>query len=90
MVNERFKEASGVATEQKSITFEFDMPPEDVVSFWRQYYGPTQRAFAALDDDKQKQEELYNALLQLWKGANRANSNTTCVDSQYLKVSVTR
>lgn len=90
IIRERFKEAKNIATERQSITFEFDMPPEEVVSFWREYYGPTQRAFAALDGDSAKQEDLYKALSDLWKRANRASGNTTTVDSQYLKVLVSR
>lgn len=90
IVSERFKDASNIVTERQTITFEFDMPPEEVISFWREYYGPTQRAFAALDDDSEKQKDLYQALSNLWRNANRAKGNATLVDSQYLKVLVTR
>lgn len=90
IVSERFKNAGNVVTKRQTITFEFDMPPEEVVSFWREYYGPTQRAFAALDGNPEKQEDLYQALSSLWRGSNRSNGTSTSVDSQYLKVLVTR
>ena len=66
------------------------MSPDDVVSFWREYYGPTQRAFAALDGQPEKQDEMHKDLSDLWRCANKAIGNVTIVDSEYLKVLITQ
>jgi hypothetical protein len=57
-----------------------------VVEFFRLYYGPTNRAFAALD--AAGQGALRHDLEQLWAGNNRAQDNggSTHVESEYLEV----
>lgn len=87
VIGDRFSKARSQSTERRMIAFEFDMVPEKVVSFWREYYGPTQRAFAALDGDSLKQQHLFNALCELWKSAN-TSENSTVVESEYLEVVV--
>ena len=74
------------------VLYRFDYPfsPADVVEFFRENYGPTTRAFAALGAaDK---ASLRKELLQLWTSHNTASSPArTIVDAEYLEVvAVTR
>lgn len=64
--------------------FEYPFPPEDVVGFFRAYYGPMNRAFASLDLSGQK--ALHRALVDLWSSCNKATGRTTHVDGEYLEV----
>jgi SAM-dependent methyltransferase len=64
--------------------FKYPFSPAEVVEFFRLYYGPTQRAFGALDDNKQS--ALRADLEQLWTEHNQATDNTTHVDGEYLEV----
>jgi SAM-dependent methyltransferase len=68
--------------------FKFPFPPADVVEFFRMYYGPTQRAFGALDENAQA--ALRKDLEQLWADNNKATDGTTHVDAEYLEVLATR
>lgn len=68
--------------------FQYPFGVPEVVEFFRQYYGPTHRAFAALDDDGQA--ALRQELEQLWAAHNRATDGTTSVEPEYLEVSATR
>lgn len=64
--------------------FNYPFSPADVVESFRLYYGPTQRAFAALDADGQA--ALRSDLEQLWSEHNQATDGTTYVESEYLEV----
>src|ERR1044071_6254974 len=68
--------------------FNYTFPPAEVVETFRLYYGPTQRAFDALDADGQA--ALRSDLEQLWAEHNQATDNTTQVDGEYLEVIATR
>ncbi len=68
--------------------FNFEFPPTDVVEFFRMYYGPTQRAFAALDEAGQY--ALRKDLVQLWSENNQAKDGTTHVEGEYLEVIATK
>jgi SAM-dependent methyltransferase len=68
--------------------FKYPFPPAEVVETFRMYYGPTQRAFAALDDDAQA--ALRKDLEQLWTEHNQATDGTTQIDGEYLEVVATR
>lgn len=61
---------------------------EHWLDVFRTYYGPTNRAFAALDADKQA--ALQNDLLALLGRMNRGGDKTLIVPSEYLEVVVTR
>jgi ubiquinone/menaquinone biosynthesis C-methylase UbiE len=65
-------------------TFEFPTPPAGAVETFRTYYGPTNKAFGTLDEEKQA--ALQKDLEQLWTEYNRATDGTTVVDSEYLEV----
>jgi SAM-dependent methyltransferase len=69
---------------RRSITFEYPFSPEQVVNEFRLWYGPTVRAFAALDESKR--EALRADLEKLWSDHNRAMDGTTRVQSEYLEV----
>lgn len=63
----------------------YPFPPKDVVEFFFTYYGPTLRALAALEPDKQ--QALRDDLVQLWTQNNRATDGTTTqVEAEYLEV----
>lgn len=62
----------------------YPFPPADVVEFFRMYYGPTNRAFAALDDNGQ--QALRDALEAHWSASNLANAGETRVEAEYLEV----
>ncbi len=59
----------------------------EVVEFYRKYYGPTVRAFAALDVDGQA--SLRPDLEELWSENNRATDGTTFMEPEYLEVIAT-
>jgi SAM-dependent methyltransferase len=76
---------------RRKITFDFPLPPSEVVEFFRTFYGPTQKAFAALDGDDDRQAALRRDLEELWTEHNQADdSKSTTVDSEYLEVVATR
>ncbi len=85
VVRERLGDRVGeVEMTRRGHVFEFPFPPEGVVDHFRRTYGPTARAFAALDDDGA--QRLREALVTLWSHANRGGPGTTVVDSEYLEV----
>jgi SAM-dependent methyltransferase len=69
------------------VIYRFDYPfgPAEVVEFFRQYYGPTTKAFGALGDAEQA--SLRRELVDLWGSHNRASEpGRTIVDAEYLEV----
>ena len=88
-VADRF--AEGVADLQmvrRKIDFDFLMNPAEVVEHFRLYYGPTQKAFEALD--KTGQAALRADLENLWAENNRMTDGSTRVESEYLEVRAVR
>jgi SAM-dependent methyltransferase len=84
-VHARLGEGSVALTlNRRLITFEYPFGPEGVVNLFRLWYGPTQRAFAALDEATR--EDLRRDLEELWTEHNRAVDGTTRVQSEYLEV----
>lgn len=73
-----------IAFTRRQMTFEYPFGPEQVVNYFRFWYGPTLRAFATLDDDGR--EGLRRDLEKLWADHNRATDGTTRVQSEYLEV----
>jgi len=73
---------------QTPITFRFPFPPDQVLEYFREYFGPTKMAFAALDADGQA--ALKKNLVDLWTASNRATDGTTDVESVYLEVTAAR
>lgn len=84
-VRERLSEGiASLGLTRRMCSFKYPFPPAEVVEFFRMYYGPTQRAFAALDTDGQA--ALRKDLEQLWTEHNQASDNTTLVEGEYLEV----
>lgn len=69
-------------------SFNYPFPPAEVVDFFRSYYGPTNRAFASLDQEGQK--KLHSELTRLWTSHNRGGDEFTAVKAEYLEVIATR
>jgi hypothetical protein len=68
--------------------FDYPFPPKDVVEFFRENYGPMNRAFHTLP--AAKWEALRAELVELWAGNNRESGARTAVDAEYLYVKGTR
>ena len=68
--------------------FKLPFPPAEVVEFFRTYYGPTEKAFGALDENSQG--ALRRDLEQLWSQHNQATDWSTLVEGEYLEVIATR
>ncbi len=64
--------------------FDYPFPPEEVVDFFADYYGPMHRAFLSLDHDAR--EALRQELVCLWSRANLAGEGLTVVKAEYLEV----
>ena len=72
-----------------SYRFDYAFTPGGVVDFFRENYGPANRAFSALP--RTDQVSLREALVDLWSGANRSGEpGRTVVDAEYLQVLATR
>src|SRR5437764_1446 len=79
---------SDLTMTRRQYSFNYPFPPTDVVEFFRQYYGPTNRAFASLDEmDSRK---LRVDLEALWSAHNRGGDEFTVVSSEYLEVIAVR
>lgn len=73
------------------VNYRFDYPfsPAGTVDFFGQFYGPANRAFAALGESEG--ERLRAELVDLWTKHNQASeSDRTVVDGEYLEVIGTR
>src|ERR1700722_6306426 len=75
---------SDLTMTRRQYCFTYPFPPAEVVEFFRQYYGPTHCAFAALNEaDAGK---LRDELEALWSTHNRGGDQLTVVSSEYLQV----
>lgn len=79
--------AADIRTERKRYNFRF-ASPEHWVEFFRAYYGPTLRAFAALDATGQR--ALREALVALAAESNRSARGGLLVPAEYLEAVITR
>jgi SAM-dependent methyltransferase len=87
------KHRLGAGTKQITCTrqnalFKYPFPPKEVVGFFRKYFGPTQIAFAKLDEAGQA--ELAAQMEALWREHNLANDGVTEVKAEYLDVRAVR
>jgi SAM-dependent methyltransferase len=86
VVRERF--GTGLSDLQLTrVNYRFNYPfgPAEVVEFFRKYYGPTTRAFAALGETDRI--TLRAELVDLWTSHNLASEpGRTTVDAEYLAV----
>ena len=72
----------------RTCAFRFALTPAQAVDFFREWYGPTLRAFASLDAEGQA--ALRRDLTRLWSEHNLATDGTTHVESEYMEVVATR
>ena len=88
-VRERFGNTVGsLSLTRTRYRFDYAFPPEGVVDFFRENYGPN-RAFGTLP--QADQTSLRTALVDLWSGANQSpETGRTIVDAEYLEVLATR
>jgi hypothetical protein len=66
----------------------YPMSPEETVSLFRTWYGPTVRAFGALD--AAGQSGLFSDMVRLWGDHNTAGPNATRIESEFLEVVASR
>jgi hypothetical protein len=88
-VIDRFRDAGvapeGVRFERASWIFDHPGPPEELVSLFRDYYGPTMNAFAAAASDGR--DGLLKAEMDaLFADQNRATDGTTEIPATFLLV----
>jgi len=79
--------ASDLRTERKSYVFRY-RSAEHWIEVFRSYYGPTHKAFAALDEAGQK--NLERALLDFLRQWNRAPGRALVVPGEYLEAVVVK
>jgi SAM-dependent methyltransferase len=88
-VRERLREGvADLSLTRRMCIFNYPFSPAEVVEFFRAYYGPTQRAFAALDPEGQT--ALRSDLERLWAEHSQATGDATHVKAEYLEVLATR
>jgi len=85
VVRERF----GAAVRNLTITrrlypFAYPFGPAKVAAFFAEYYGPTNRGYAALGDAAR--QALHEDLVALWTHNNLNTDGTTRVESEYIEV----
>jgi len=89
VVRERFgPRVSELRLARRHYIFDYPFPPSDVVNFFRLYYGPVNRAFAALNREGRK--SLHEELEKIWSADNRGRDGFTLVEAEYLEVIATR
>ncbi len=87
-ISEMFGAAAlSIRAESRSFAFRY-RSPEHFVEIFKNYYGPTLKAFAALDEANQ--QGLRNDLLALIRRMNRAEDGTMVVPSEYLETVITK
>jgi hypothetical protein len=92
-VSERLqRDFTNVQCTRRELVMVYPMTPPEAVEYFRTWYGPTQRAFAALDEkgDETGQAALRRDLETLWTQHNTAADGTTRIVAEYLEVTATR
>ena len=80
--------ASSLTFARHNAVFDYPFSPREVVEFFRKYFGPTQAAFAKLD--QQGQSEFASRLESLWAEHNTAVGGRTRIEAEYLDVRAIR
>jgi len=75
---------SEISMTRRQYMFSYPFPPAEVVEFFRQNYGPTNRAFAGLDESAATR--LREELVELWSKHNLGGDEITIVPAEYLEV----
>jgi len=79
--------ASDICAERRNFVFRYTSP-EHFLEIFRTYYGPTLKAFAALD--AANQEALKRDILALIDSMNRSGDSTMVLPSEYLEIVITK
>src|SRR5262249_49169328 len=79
---------SDLTMKRRQYLFTYPFPPAEVVELFRQCYGPTNRAFASLNDTDAS--KLRQELEDLWSSHNRGGDELTIVPAEYLEVIAVR
>jgi len=89
-VRERLREGfAGLHLTRRIARMRYPFPPAETVEFFRRYYGPTLKAFEALDPAAQ--DSLRSALVELQTAHNISETpGTTEVAAEYLEITATR
>jgi SAM-dependent methyltransferase len=88
-VRRRFsKGVSNLTLTRQMASLDYPFRPNEVVAFFRQYFGPTHTAFRRLDAEGQA--TLASGLESLWIEHNRAGNDRTSVEAEYLEVRAIR
>ena len=85
-VRQRFGNRADLHFTTRRISFTYPFPPTEVVQYFRQYFGPVNKAFEFLENDPHKQKTLSQHLVQLWTDHNLQSDGTTLVESEFLEV----
>ena len=93
-VVERFVEAGipkeNISFSRETFTFNASYSPGQLVSIFKNYYGPTMNAFEAAEKNG-KAADLQTELVDLFISQNKSGSaNTTSIPATFLKVTVKR
>jgi SAM-dependent methyltransferase len=85
IVSERFKDGiADLKLTRRAYPFHYPFPPADVVDYFITWFGPANRAYAALDADGQ--QALRSDLEELWSSGNQSTDGTTYLEAEYLEV----
>jgi SAM-dependent methyltransferase len=88
-VRDRFGDAvSQINFTPRYISLTFPFGVAETIEFWREFYGPTHKAFASLDENGQA--ALRRDLEELWAENNLADDGTTRVESEYMEITAIR
>lgn len=68
--------------------FQYPFPPAKVVDYFNEYYGPTNRAYASLNEAAKK--AYHGDLTTVWTTNNAAKDGTTQVLGEYIEAVATR
>jgi hypothetical protein len=79
--------AASIKAEKRHFTFRYRSPMH-FLDVFRNYYGPTLKAFAALDETNQRR--LADDILKLIASMNRAEDGTMVLPSEYLEIVITK
>jgi ubiquinone/menaquinone biosynthesis C-methylase UbiE len=89
LVKERLgKYCSKITTNKRMLDMRFPFPPTEVVTFFREYFGPTQMAFSRLDANGQA--ALAADLEKLWQENNQGSAGETQTSAEFLEVLAVR
>lgn len=88
-VRDRLAAFAGVKLDRRTAVMRYPFPPAETVDFFRRYYGPTGKAFAALGAEAQT--ALRHDLVELQTAHNSSTTpGMTEARSEYLEVIATR